>query len=90
MGLSGALLEIASKTCPHCKKQYGDTNNGKKGHSKKQFIKCLYTANYNLYHLLQEYNKTTAELDKMSGEIKEKLVKVDDNTKGEQVVEKVS
>jgi len=50
MGLTGALLEISGKKCPHCRKVYGK-------HSKKQFMKCLYTANYNLYHLIQEYNK---------------------------------
>lgn len=52
MGLTGALKEISGKKCPHCKKTYGH-------HSKKQFIKCLYTANYNFYHLLQEYEKAT-------------------------------
>jgi len=49
MGLTGTLKQIATKTCPHCGKQYGD-GGGKKGHSKKQFMKCLYTANYNLYN----------------------------------------
>jgi hypothetical protein len=52
MGLTGALKEISGKKCPHCKKEYGK-------HSKKQFMKCLYTANYNFYHLLQEYDKVT-------------------------------
>jgi hypothetical protein len=81
MGLSGALLEISTKKCPHCKKTYGK-------HSKKQFMKCLYTANYNLYHLLQEYNKTTEELKKLDGTAKEALAKVEE--KGEVVAEKVS
>jgi hypothetical protein len=49
MGLTGTLRDISSKICPHCNKQYGDAN-GQKGHSKKQFMKCLYTANYNLYN----------------------------------------
>ncbi len=52
MGLTGALLEISGKKCPHCSKTYGK-------HSKKQFMKCLYTANYNFYHLLLKYNKVT-------------------------------
>ena len=72
MGMTGALLEISVKTCPHCRKKYGD-------HSKKRFMKCLYTANYNLYSIIQEYNKL-----KKLGEspVEEK--------KGEEIAEKVS
>jgi predicted transcriptional regulator len=49
MGLNGTLKQISMQTCPHCRKEYGN-------HSKKSFIKCLYTANYNLYHLATELN----------------------------------
>lgn len=73
MGLSGALKEVALKKCPHCKKEYGK-------HSRKQFMKCLYTANYNLYHLLQEYNKIKADA-KESSEVK---------PEGEGIAQKVS
>lgn len=52
MGLTGALKEISGKKCGHCKKKYGD-------HSKKQFMKCLYTANYNLHRMVQEYDRIT-------------------------------
>ncbi len=47
MVLTGVLFQIASKQCPHCKKTYGK-------HSKKGFMKCLYTANYNLYNAVIE------------------------------------
>ena len=77
MGLTGALLEISGKKCPHCRKVYGK-------HSKKQFMKCLYTANYNLYHLIQEYNKLK-NADESPKE--EPVPKVDS---GEEIVEKVS
>jgi hypothetical protein len=72
MGLTGALKEISVKKCPHCKKEYGR-------HSKKQFMKCLYTANYNLYHLIQEYNKVTKADESPKEEVK-----------GEEIAEKVS
>ncbi len=77
MGLTGALKEISGKKCPHCRKEYGR-------HSKKQFMKCLYTANYNLYHIIQKYN----ELIKADGSSKVKPEIVDGG--GEEIVEKVS
>lgn len=49
MPLTGKLKEISTQICGHCKKQYGK-------HSKKGFMKCLYTANYNLYNAYQELN----------------------------------
>ena len=54
MGLTGVLLEVSRKTCGHCKKEYGK-------HSKKGFMKCLYTANLNLYQLMIENQKLKNE-----------------------------
>ena len=56
MGLTGVLKKVSEKTCPHCNKPYADYN-GMKGHSKKQFIKCLYTANHNLYNAILEIDR---------------------------------
>lgn len=56
MGLTGALRVIATKQCPQCKKDYGD-------HSKKGLLRCLYTANYNLYNVVMEYNKLRATIN---------------------------
>ena len=53
MGLTGVLKQVASKVCPHCSKEYGK-------HSKKGFMKCLYTANYNLYNVAIELNELKA------------------------------
>ncbi len=54
MGLTGLLREVSVKTCPHCKKEYGK-------HSKKGFMKCLYTANFNLYNAHIEIQKLKNE-----------------------------
>ena len=47
MGLTGTLKRISTQKCPHCKKEYGK-------HSKKSFMRCLYTANVNLYNATQQ------------------------------------
>lgn len=67
MGLTGTLRRVALETCPHCNKEYGK-------HSKKGFMKCLYTANYNLYNVVIELNQLKS---KQPLEIPEKIV-VDD------------
>jgi len=54
MALTGVLRRVASKVCPHCNKEYGK-------HSKKGFMKCLYTANYNLYNVVIELNELKAK-----------------------------
>ena len=54
MALTGALKQVALKVCPHCNKEYGR-------HSKKGFMKCLYTANYNLYNVVIELNELKAK-----------------------------
>lgn len=59
MALTGALRVIATKQCPHCKKDYGD-------HSKKGLLRCLYTANYNLYNVVMEYNKLKSTINSSS------------------------
>ncbi|KKN13483.1 hypothetical protein LCGC14_1005770 [marine sediment metagenome] len=41
MPLTGTLKRVAEDECPHCRKQYGK-------HSKKAFIRCLVTADYDL------------------------------------------
>ena len=64
MGLTGALFGVSKQVCPHCKLTYGEVN-GKKGHSKKQFMKCLYTANVNLYNAVIENNILRNELAKL-------------------------
>lgn len=56
MGLTGVLLEVSKKTCGHCRKKYGE-------HSKKNFMKCLYTANLNLYSSVMELNKLRSEME---------------------------
>ena len=48
MGLTGTLLQISKQKCPHCEKLYGL-------HSKKGSMKCLYTANMNLYGMVQRF-----------------------------------
>ena len=57
MGLTGALKEVAEKECPHCKKKYGE-------HSKKGFMRCLYTANFNLYNVIMELKNLKDEINK--------------------------
>ena len=47
MGLTGTLRIVSTKKCPQCNTEYGK-------HSKKRFMKCLYTANYNLYNVIIE------------------------------------
>ena len=54
MGLTGTLAQVAVKECPHCQKEYGK-------HSKKNFMRCLYTANYNLYNVVVELNELKME-----------------------------
>lgn len=56
MGLTGTLKQISTQKCGHCNKPYGDTKDGK-GHSKKQFLRCLYTANYNLFEAIEEIDR---------------------------------
>lgn len=84
MGLTGVLKQVAIKICPHCNKEYGR-------HSKKGFMKCLYTANYNLYNVVVELNQLKAiQVPEIStkinvsgqGEI-ETPTKIDINEKGE-------
>ena len=67
MGLTGALFGISKQICPHCKQTYGEVG-GKKGHSKKEFMKCLYTANFNLYNAVMEINRLKSELEKLNAE----------------------
>ncbi len=57
MGLTGTLLQISKQKCGHCKKEYGK-------HSKKGFMKCLYTANYNLYTAYNKLNEFEEEKKK--------------------------
>jgi len=54
MGLTGVLRKVALEVCPLCNKEYGR-------HSKKKFMKCLYTANYNLYNMSIELAQLRAE-----------------------------
>lgn len=56
MGLTGTLKDISYMKCIHCDKPYGDVG-GKKGHSKKQFMRCLFTANYNLEEAMKEIDR---------------------------------
>lgn len=65
MGLTGALRQVALKICPHCNKEYGK-------HSKKGFMKCLYTANYNLYNVVIELNELKS---KQPLELPKKIIK---------------
>ncbi len=50
--------EMADKKCGHCGLTYGR-------HAKKGFMRCLYTANFNLYNIIQQYNDIKDELDRM-------------------------
>ena len=61
MPLTGALKKISGHSCPHCKKEYGD-------HSKKQFLRCLYTSDYNFYKLVTEFNNLQNEHDNLTKE----------------------
>jgi len=72
LGLTGILRQIAIQKCAQCKKEYGK-------HSKKGFMKCLYTANYNLYDAIirmDQLNQTINELQKEQG--KPEKITVDD------------
>lgn len=61
--LTGALLGISSIKCPHCGRTYGDVGS-RKGHSKKQYMRCLYTADYDLANASVEIDKLKKELNK--------------------------
>lgn len=61
MPLTGTLKEIGKRKCPHCKEEYGE-------HSKKQFLRCLYTSDYNFFHLAERYNMLIEEYKKLQGE----------------------
>lgn len=56
MGLTGTLRIVSTKMCPQCNTAYGK-------HSKKQFIRCLYTANYNLYNVMIDLQELRKEVD---------------------------
>lgn len=73
MGLTGVLLEVSRKTCGHCRKEYGK-------HSKKNFMKCLYTANLNLYKSIMEVQRLKAETVNEPQTIEEKNGKVEIDT----------
>ncbi len=70
MGLTGVLRQVSLEICPHCNKEYGK-------HSKKGFMKCLYTANWNLYNIVIELNELKS---KQPLKIPEKIV-VDEHGK---------
>lgn len=50
MPLSGMLRKVANHKCPICGKEYGN-------HSKKNFMRCLYTSNYHMNEMLVELDK---------------------------------
>ncbi len=74
MGLTGTLLQISRQKCGHCKKEYGK-------HSKKGFMKCLYTANYNLYHAYEKLNGIEEETKKKAQEDTFDKITVDEKGK---------
>lgn len=47
MVLKGTLRKVSLVTCDHCSKEISK-------HSKKDFIRCLYTANFNLRKFANE------------------------------------
>jgi hypothetical protein len=59
--LTGALKKVGIRKCPHCKDEYGN-------HSKKQFLRCLYTSDYNFFTLAEKYNALIEEYKKLKGE----------------------
>jgi hypothetical protein len=59
LALTGALKKVAEHKCPHCEKDYGR-------HSKKQFLRCLYTSDYHLYDLIQKYNELQAKHNELT------------------------
>lgn len=63
MPLTGVLKTVGSRKCPHCKNEYGS-------HSKKQFLRCLYTSDYNYYNLAQQYNTLIEEFQKFKEGVK--------------------
>ena len=66
MTLTGVLRQIGASKCGHCQKLYQD-------HSKKGFIKCLYTANWNLYQCMAKLEELQAILkEKESVSVEEK------------------
>ena len=74
MGLTGALKIVSTKKCGQCNKDYGS-------HSKKAFMRCLYTANYNMYQIMVELNtlknppKTEVENTEVKNEIRMRKMK---------------
>jgi len=59
--LTGALKKVAGHKCPHCQKDYGE-------HSKKQFLRCLYTSDYHLYELITKHNELQEKYNKLTKE----------------------
>ena len=66
MGLTGTLKQISLRQCPHCNQEYGK-------HAKKQFMRCLYTANHNLYNAIIENNELKQEINQFVMGDKEEL-----------------
>ncbi len=77
MVLHGALAQAASIKCPHCGVTYGDSN-GKKGHSKKNFIRCLYTADHDLANALIRIDTVTNERNEANNKVAELQDKVNE------------
>lgn len=75
MGLTGTLLQISTRQCPHCRKDYGK-------HSKKQFMRCLYTANHNLYSAAIRINELTGNMveEEKPKEIPQNIVVTEDGS----------
>ena len=63
MPLTGVLKQVSSRKCPHCKDEYGD-------HSKKQFLRCLYTSDYNFYELATKYNQLVEKYNQLEEKVK--------------------
>ncbi len=77
MPLTGVLKKVGNHKCPHCKNEYGL-------HSKKQFLRCLYTSDYNYYNLAQKYNELIEEFNKF----KEQAHGVNDDGEKEEIEKK--
>lgn len=69
--------EMSDRKCGHCGLTYGR-------HAKKGYMRCLYTANFNLYNTIQKYHDVLDELNTLKGQdIKENDETVQEDPKEE-------
>ena len=56
------MTEIERSKCGNCGKIFKDRKNKRNGHSQKDFMRCLYTINTNMYGLILKYKEQQKQL----------------------------